>query len=129
MQNYIISQILATLSGLFGGLSISFFWQPKKLYQYGKFTAGMIIGSISVSTTFALIGLTTRWLKMDFYDADIALGLGYVIGAMSVALIAWLANFFSNRENKDILEIAHELHPLTHNKSPTTQSTKKSYKK
>lgn len=31
-----LSQGLAALAGLFGGLSVSFFWQPKKLHQHGR---------------------------------------------------------------------------------------------
>lgn len=45
----LLSQCLAALAGLFGGLSVSFFWQPKKLHQHGRLAAGVIIGAISVS--------------------------------------------------------------------------------
>lgn len=105
----VISQCLAALAGLFGGLSVSFFWQPKKLHQHGRLMAGIIIGAISVSMTITLGRLITRWLGMNFSDSDIAMGMGYVIGAFSVGLIAWLANFFNRREGRDILEVAGEL--------------------
>ncbi|SFT94969.1 hypothetical protein SAMN05192562_103280 [Kosakonia arachidis] len=104
-----LSQGLAALAGLFGGLSVSFFWQPKKLHQHGRLAAGVIIGAISVSTTFTLGGFIARWLGMNFKDSDIAMGIGYFIGAISVGMIAWLANFFNRREGQDILQVAGEL--------------------
>ncbi|KAA8725670.1 MAG: hypothetical protein LKK36_19990 [Ewingella americana] len=107
--NFFISQVLAAFAGLFGGLSISFFWQPKKLHRHGRFSAGLIIGSISVGATSALGGIVSRWLGMNFNEADTAMGLGYVVGAVSVGVIAWLANFFNRREDSDILEVAGEL--------------------
>jgi len=104
-----LSQGLAALAGLFGGLSVSFFWQPKKLHQHGRLAAGVIIGAISVSTTFTLGGFIARWLGMNFKDSDIAMGIGYFVGAISVGMIAWLANFFNRREGHDILQVAGEL--------------------
>ena len=108
-QSFFISQLLAAFAGLFGGLSISFFWQPKKLHQHGRLSAGLIICSISVAATFALGGLVSRWLGMNFDQADNAMGLGYGLGIVSVGVIAWLANFFNRREDSDILEVAGEL--------------------
>lgn len=105
----LLSQSLAALAGLFGGLSVSFFWQPKKLHQHGRLAAGVIIGAISVSTTFTLGGFIARWLGMNFKDSDIAMGIGYFVGAISVGMIAWLANFFNRREGHDILQVAGEL--------------------
>ncbi|EOC0265748.1 hypothetical protein ACI0ZQ_002904 [Cronobacter dublinensis] len=105
----LLSQCLAALAGLFGGLSVSFFWQPKKLHQHGRLAAGIIIGAISVTTTFTLGGFISHWLGMNFRDSDIAMGIGYFVGALSVGMIAWLANFFNRREGHDILQVAGEL--------------------
>ncbi|AGN83897.1 hypothetical protein [Enterobacter sp. R4-368] len=105
----LLSNWLAALAGLFGGLSVSFFWQPKKLYQRGRLTAGIIIGGISVSTTFTLGGIISQWLGMNFTDKDTAMGIGYFIGSISVGMVAWLANFFCHREERDILQVAGEL--------------------
>lgn len=91
----LLSQCLAALAGLFGGLSVSFFWQPKKLHQHGRLAAGVIIGAISVSTTFTLGGFISHWLGMNFRDSDIAMGIGYFVGALSVGMIAWVANFLT----------------------------------
>ncbi|GKX53983.1 hypothetical protein SOASR030_00950 [Leminorella grimontii] len=105
----IFYQGLSSLSGLLGGLSISFFWRPKKLHQRGRFAAGLIIGSISVSASFAFTGLTSRWLGMNIGEIDIALGVGYFVGAISVGAIAWLGNFFSHREDSDLLEVVSDI--------------------
>ena len=105
----ILYQGFSSLSGLFGGLSISFFWRPKKLHRHGRFSAGLIIGSISVSTSFAFTGLVSRWLGMNIGEIDIALGLGYFIGAISVGAIAWLGNFFNHREEQDLLEVVSDI--------------------
>lgn len=107
--SYVISKGAAALAGLFGGLSVSFFWQPKRLHQHGKLAAGAIIGGISVSAAFALGGIIARWIGLNFADIDVALGLGYAIGVLCVGVIAWLANFLEKREHKDILEVANEL--------------------
>ncbi|MGG1927029.1 hypothetical protein ABFY58_12665 [Enterobacter soli] len=44
----LISEALLAFSGLFGGVSISFFWQPQRLHQHSRFMAGIIFGGISM---------------------------------------------------------------------------------
>jgi hypothetical protein len=105
----VISKGAAAIAALFGGLSVSFFYQPKRLHQFGRLAAGAIIGGISVGASFALAGLIATQVGLDFNDFDTALGIGYVVGMMSVGVIAWIANFLQKREEKDILEVAQEL--------------------
>ena len=93
----VISKGAAAMAGLFGGLSVSFFWQPKRLHQHGKLAAGAIIGGISVASAFSLGGLIARWLGLNFTDVDIALGLGFAIGVLPVGVLAWLANCLEKR--------------------------------
>ena len=81
----LISEALLAFSGLFGGVSISFFWQPRRLHQHSRFMAGIIFGGISMGAAVALGGLAARWLKIDLNQADITLGLGYILGAMGDA--------------------------------------------
>ena len=102
----LISEALLAFSGLFGGVSISFFWQPQRLHQHSQFMAGIIFGGISMGAAVALGGLAARWLKIDLNQADITLGLGYILGAMSNGLIVWLANFFRRHEQQDIFDVA-----------------------
>lgn len=106
---YFISKFAAAFAGLVGGLSVSFFWQPKKLHQHGRMTAGAIIGSIAVASAFALGGIVAYLLGVDFHNIDIAMGIGWVIGILSVGLVSWVANFLHKREEKDLLEVVSEV--------------------
>jgi hypothetical protein len=108
-SSYILSKAAAALAGLFGGLSVSMFWQPKKLHQHGKLFAGAIIGGISVGAAFTMGGMIASFLGLNFKEVDTALGLGYMIGVICVGLIASVANFLENREDKDVLELFDEV--------------------
>jgi hypothetical protein len=108
-STFFFSKGAAALTGLCGGLSISLFHQPEKLHAHGKLAAGAIVGGISVSASFALGGLLAKSLGLNFADIDVALGLGYVVGLVSIGLVAWVANFLEKRENKDILEVVQEV--------------------
>ncbi|MEI7341576.1 hypothetical protein WCT87_08830 [Pectobacterium brasiliense] len=105
----LISDIIASISGLFGGLSISFFWRPQKLNNYDKFVAILIIITISISAAFSLVGIIAELLHVNINKVENAIGLGYLVGAISVGLVTLLANFFSYRENNDILDVASEI--------------------
>jgi hypothetical protein len=59
-----------------------------------------------MGAAIALGGLAARWLKIDLTQADITLGLGYILGALSNGLIVWLANFFRRHEQQDIFDVA-----------------------
>jgi hypothetical protein len=102
-SSYVISKGAAALAGLLGGLSVSFFWQPKKLHQHGKLAAGAIIGGISVASAFSLGGIVAHMMGLNFADLDTALGLGFFIGVVCVGFIAWVANALEKREGSDIL--------------------------
>lgn len=106
---YIVTKGSASIAGLAGGLSVSFFWQPKKLHEHGKMAAGAIIGGISASGAFALGGIVSRLLGLDFAQSDVALGVGWLIGVTCVGFVAFAANFLEKRENKDLLEVVNEL--------------------
>lgn len=122
---FAVGKLLSGIAGFFGGLSISFFWQPKKLHSYGKLAAGAIIGGISVAASIALGGIIAGRLKLDMNDADTALGVGYLIGIASVGIISFLANYFDKRDGQDILEIADELRHLKKKSTKKKISRKK----
>ncbi|MCL6325448.1 hypothetical protein [Pectobacterium polaris] len=105
----LFSDIIASISGLFGGLSISFFWRPQKPNNYDKFVAALIIIIISISAAFSLVGIIAELLHVNINKVENAIGLGYLVGAISVGLITLIANFFSYRENNDILDVASEI--------------------
>ena len=113
MLKLIILSITA-IAGLFGGISISFFWQPKKLLQRSRIMAVAIISSISMSAAFALGGLVAMRLRIDLSQTDIALGLGYLVGACSIGVITWLANLFSHYEQQDIVEVTQQISEVLH---------------
>jgi hypothetical protein len=106
---FVISKGLSALSGLVGGLSIAALWQPQKLRRHGALAAGAIIGGMSVGGAVALGGMLAKWLGLDYADLDTVLGIGFLVGACSVGLISFLANFFDNHEGDDILEVVNEV--------------------
>jgi len=108
-SSFAVGKALTAIAGFFGGLSVSFFWQPKKLHQYGRLAAGAIIGGIAVGASFTLGGFIASYMGMDINQADSALAIGYVVGVMSVFVLSILVNFFENKEDKDILEVASEM--------------------
>ena len=108
-SSFAIGKALTAIAGFFGGLSVSFFWQPKKLHQYGRLSAGAIIGGIAVGASFTLGGFIATYLGMDINQADSALAIGYIVGVMSVFVLSILVNFFEKKEDKDILEVANDM--------------------
>lgn len=106
---FILTKILASAAGLVGGLSLSLFWQPERIRQYGRLAAGAIAGGVSVGGAFTLSGILAKLMGLDFQDIDTALALGFVTGILSVGVVNLLANFFERRESADLLEVAREL--------------------
>ena len=108
-SGYVISKGATAIAGLFGSLSMSFLWMPKKFRDHSRLAAGAIIGGIGVMAAIALGGLLIRQFGLDPESLDVALGVGYLVGAMSLGVIGWLANFFEKREGQDILQVAQEI--------------------
>ena len=106
---FFLPKLLAGLAGLLGGVSISFFWSARKLKMYSRFVAGAITGGVSVAASITLTGLIASQLNMNSLDWDTSLGIGYLVGALSIGFISLLANFLSSREDKDIIEVAKEI--------------------
>lgn len=77
--------------------------------NYDKFIAALIIIIISISAAFSLVGIIAELLHVNISKMENAIGLGYLVGAISVGLVTLLANFFSYRENNDILDVASEI--------------------
>lgn len=125
IYDILISDIIASISGLFGGMSISFFWRPQKLNDYSKYTSALIIIIISFSSAFSLVGMIAEILHINISKLENAIGLGYLVGAISVGLITLLANFFSHRENNDILDVASEIRQATKGTYPLNDSQEK----
>lgn len=105
-----IERLLGAFAGLLGGLSLSFFYQPVSLHKFGQFTAGAIIGGISVAMSFTLSGAICQWLGLDMNNIDTIMSIGFTVGLMGVGTIGFIANFFHKREGKDVIEIVSEIH-------------------
>ena len=62
-SGFAMGKLYSGVAGFFGGLSVSFFWQPKKLHSYGKLAAGAIIGGISVAAAIAAAAQTIKAIR------------------------------------------------------------------
>ena len=111
-SGFALGKALTAVAGFFGGLSVSFFWQPKKLHQYGKLAAGAIIGGIAVAASITLGGIVSHYMGIDVNNSDSSLAVGYVIGVLSVFVLSILVNFFEKREDKDIFEVASDVRSM-----------------
>ncbi|WP_233973330.1 hypothetical protein [Pectobacterium versatile] len=107
IYDILTSDTITSISGLFDGLNIPFFWRPRKQNDYSKYTSALII--ISASSAFSLVGIISGMPHINTSKIENAIGLGYLIGAIAVGLVTLLANFFSYRENSDILDIASKI--------------------
>ena len=104
-----VSKAMSAAAGLIGGLTLSVFWQPEKIRQHGALAAGAIVGGISVGGAFTLTGMVASNLGLDITNVDTAMGVGFCLGILIIALVNFLANFFAARENQDIIQVASEL--------------------
>lgn len=121
---FLAGKLLSAIAGMIGGLSLSVFWQPEKIRQHGKLAAGAIVGGISVGGSVALGGMVAKYLGLEMDNMDTALGIGFMMGLVSVGVINFLANFFDKREGADILEVAREVKQNAGTKSASRKPTK-----
>jgi uncharacterized BrkB/YihY/UPF0761 family membrane protein len=118
--SFAISKIYYGIAALFGGFMLSFFWMPERLKKHTPVAAGAIIGGVSVGAGVIFGGALAVQLGMNPNDANTALAVGGGIGLTAVAIVSWLANFFDNRQNKDLLEVVQEVRQAT---KPTAKKT------
>ena len=125
----LLSKWLYGLAGLFGATSVAFFWQPKKLREHGKLTAGAIVGGLGAVAPVMLGAIIARYFGYDETNPDVALAIGYIGGASSIGVIGMIAAFFEKREGKDIVEVAQEVRSAVAEKpvrkAPVRKSTPK----
>jgi hypothetical protein len=104
-----MSKLMSGISGLFGGVAVSIFWQPKKIREHGKFAGGAIIGALSFGFAYVLGGAVARLLNMSMANPDNALAIGTVIGALAVGVVSFVAQWLEKREGQDIAEVIREV--------------------
>lgn len=108
-EGFLIEKLAPALGGLFGGLSLAMFWTPEKLQEKGKVASVFIAGGISAMAGFAFTGIVAEKLDINSEKLDVLIGLAWVLGMCSVAVINWVSNYMVKREHMDIQEIADEI--------------------
>jgi len=108
-DGFLIEKLAPALGGLFGGLSLAMFWTPEKLQEKGKVASVFIAGGISAMAGFAFTGIAAEKLNIGSEKLDVLIGLAWVLGMCSVAVINWVSNYMVKREHMDIGEIAEEI--------------------
>ena len=109
LDNFLIEKLAPAIGGLFGGLSLAMFWTPEKLQEKGKVASIFIAGGISSMAGFSFTGAAAEKLGINTENLDMLIGLSWILGLCSVAVINWVSNYMSKREHMDIKEIADEL--------------------
>jgi hypothetical protein len=108
-DGFLIEKLAPALGGLFGGLSLAMFWTPEKLQEKGKVASVFIAGGISAMAGFAFTGLVAEKLNISSEKLDVLIGLAWMLGMCSVAVINWVSNYMVKREHMDIGEVADEI--------------------
>lgn len=108
-EGFLIDKLAPALGGLFGGLSLAMFWTPEKLQEKGKVASVFIAGGISAMAGFAFTGIVAEKLGVSSEKIDVLIGLAWVLGLCSVAVINWVSNYMVKREHMDISEVAEEI--------------------
>lgn len=108
-EGFLIEKLAPALGGLFGGLSLAMFWTPEKLQEKGKVASVFIAGGISAMAGFAFTGIAAEKLSIGSDKLDMLIGLAWILGLLSVAVINWVSNYMVKREHMDIKEIADEI--------------------
>jgi hypothetical protein len=108
-EGFLIEKLAPAIGGLFGGLSLAMFWTPEKLQEKGKVASIFIAGGISSMAGFSFTGIAADKLNVSYDKLDMLIGLAWVLGLCSVAVINWVSNYMSKREHMDIQEVAAEI--------------------
>lgn len=106
---WMIGKLAPAVGGLFGGLSLAMFWTPEKLREKGTVASIFIAGGISAMAGFSFTGGIATYLGISSEKIDVIIGLAWLLGLCSVAIMNWIANFMSKREHMDIAEVAQEI--------------------
>jgi hypothetical protein len=108
-SGWLIGKLAPALGGLFGGLSLAMFWTPEKLREKGKVASVFIAGGISAMAGFSFTGAVAMWMGVPSDKLDMVIGLAWLLGLSSIAIMNWLANYMSKREHMDIGEVAEDM--------------------
>jgi formate hydrogenlyase subunit 3/multisubunit Na+/H+ antiporter MnhD subunit len=109
----LLTKLFAGFTGMVGGISVSMFWMPESMRKKSELVAGILIGGMSMAASFSLAGIVVRYLEIPPTDTESIMGIGYLIGLVSIGTINFLAKFFDHREDQDIMQVAQEIRKAT----------------
>jgi hypothetical protein len=118
LSAWLLSKIAPTLAALFGGLAMVLLYTPTRLLEKGKIIAIFLAGAISATAGFSLTGVVAYYLGIEPTQVDVIVGIGWIIGFFSLAIFNLVANFFANRQEKDIVEVYEEVQSKRQVKTP-----------
>ena len=107
--SFLLTKLIAGFSGLFGGLCISVFWQPKKIKTKGTAAAYIITGGISFGFPYTFGGAVLELLGLDTQGINYPQAINFLLGVSAVAAMSYLATWLEKREGKDIVEVIREI--------------------
>jgi len=58
---------------------------------------------------FSFTGVVATWLGIPSDKLDMVIGLAWLLGLSSIAIMNWIANYMARREHMDIGEVAEEI--------------------
>lgn len=105
----LISKMFSAVAGTAGGIILSLFWLPPPLMKRGEFIGGILIGGIGAFSAATMAGMIANVSGFEPNDVDAALGIGFLVGLISIGVIGFIANFFEKRQSADIMEVASEI--------------------
>lgn len=106
--NEITMKVMSAFGGFLGGSSLLIYIKPKNIKD----------GIVRVLVSTAAAATLAPPITLKIFDATAASDSEVLMGvAFSIGFIAWnvlgaVANFFANRQGKDIVEMTKDINPL-----------------
>ena len=102
------AKLLSAIGGFLGGASILVYLHPKTL----KDAAVRIGVSVAASTMLAPVAAAKFFEATAENDSQIVMGCAFFVGFVAWNILGAIAQFFENRQGKDIVQIAKDANPI-----------------
>lgn len=109
---FAISKIYYGIAALVVSMAVLFMRKNPRLNNHGRIATGAIVGGSAVGFGVTFGGFIAIYLGMNPDDANVALAIGGAIGLFSFTVVKILVNWFDKMEEKDIVEVAQEVHTV-----------------
>ncbi len=109
VTTWLLSKIAPTVAALLGGLSLVMLWTPQKLLEKGKVAAVFIAGAMSATVGFVFSAIALTALGLPISSLDYLIGIGWLLGFFSVAVMNWVVNWIEKKQNKDVFQVASDI--------------------